>query len=106
MNRQLSRRDFLRLSAGLAASAAVVACGPRPEGGGTTSGTPAKHDTLRLWMAWPEEYAACDYIKKNHFPEFKTLHPELSAELTYVDWSETTRRFVETKAAGVPPDVV
>jgi ABC-type glycerol-3-phosphate transport system substrate-binding protein len=110
MNEQLSRRDFLRLSAGLAATAMVASCAPKPEpeeGGEEEGGAPeAKRTDFRVWRTWPEEYAACYYVRTKIFPELQEKHSGLEPTQTFVNWRDLTRKFVETKAAGQPPDVM
>lgn len=110
MSEELSRRDFLRLSGALAATAVMASCvvpAPAPtEGEEEAPIAKADRTDFRLWMTWPEDYAACVYIKDKMFPELQAAHPGLEPELNFVHWSDVTRKFVETKAAGLAPDVM
>lgn len=59
MNRQLTRRNFLRISAGLAGAAALTACVPpaAPSGGDAAAPAAAGPAQIDVWTGWTEDAA-------------------------------------------------
>ena len=111
MEKGVTRRDFLRISAGLAATALVAACAPAPPAAEeempeeeAPEAEASTRDTLRVWIAWPEDYAFNHYMKENIFPQL-TEKNGYQGEVSYINWREIARRYVETAAAGQAPDL-
>ena len=116
MSNRLTRRDMLRLSAGIAGTAALAACAPAPAGGDTMAGDSAaasdadgERTQIRFasfdWFANVPGIQWAEYHQDEAFPRYYEEHPEVEIlwEPHGDGWST---KVLTNMAAGTAPDVM
>jgi multiple sugar transport system substrate-binding protein len=99
---QLTRRHFLRLTAGIGAVAAMAACAPAAAPGGAESGTSSEPIELTFDMYNFDPWlVALD----NMFADFMEQNPGISVEVQSAPWDEFWSRQEARLAAGTPSDL-
>lgn len=112
MNKQISRRDFLRVSAGLAAGAVLSACGPTPPPEPTQAPAAAPTDTpvpkvepvsLTVWHGEtpPNRVEAFQKI----IDDFAAANPDIQIVQETFNWPEAYAKVVAAVQAGNQPDM-
>lgn len=108
-NQNLSRRNFLKMSAMGATGLALAACVPAaPAGEGGAAAPAAKDVVLQYYLGFgaggnPEQVSAVEEI----FADFVAQSDTVSAvEPLVVPWAEAPRKFQTMVAGGTPPDVI
>lgn len=103
---KFSRRQFMVLSGGLAASAALVACAPAvaPSGGASSAAAPAGAATnLIAWFT--DRRTINEMTEKEAIPDFEANNSDLKVEMQFVPESELQQKLLTAHAAGNAPDV-
>ncbi|MCB0093902.1 MAG: sugar ABC transporter substrate-binding protein [Caldilineaceae bacterium] len=107
-NSPLSRRQFLRFSAGVAGLAALSACAPAaaPSAGGDANGGAAASGeavNVSLGLTWE---AAFQSHQKEFDDKFMEAHPDITLEPVYNTWSDHNNVVPTWAAADTLPDII
>ena len=107
MTRQLlSRRDFLRATAGLATVAMVAACAPATTAPstGSSEGGPASSEGTQIsyWTFWADRWGE---FQQQIVDEYNTNGTDgIQVEMLIVPWGDLSTKLLTAVAAGNPPD--
>ncbi len=107
IEKRLSRRDFLRISATTAAGALAVACAP-PAQAPTVEGSeaPAAMEPVELKLLlvdWNE--ASRQLYEDELLPQFEETNPGLSVSSDWTGWGELDAKVMTAFAGGLQPDL-
>jgi ABC-type glycerol-3-phosphate transport system substrate-binding protein len=107
MRPQVSRRDFLRLSATGVAGALLVACAPaapagQPAAGGEPAAAGGELRFIKLAMSEPEEA----YFTGTAVPQFEELNPGYTVTVDMSDWGHLGEKMLTSFAGNLPIDLV
>jgi multiple sugar transport system substrate-binding protein len=109
MNQNLmSRRNFLKLSAGVVSTAALAACAapvaPAPQQGGAAGSAPATQPvTLSFGHHWE---AAFRPVQDDFDRQYREGHPNVQIDITYNTWGDHNQIVPTWAAANTLPDVI
>ncbi len=109
MKDQMSRRGFLRLSAGLAAGATISACTAVPPAQPTTAGTaapgaPAQEAvSIRFWNVWG---AAREELMNEIIATFEEENPGVTVENLVQPFENRAENLFASIASNEPPEVL
>ena len=96
---RLSRRSFLKLTAGIAAAGAIAAC-VAPEAAGT--GGPSAATTV---VTWARHGSEGDMGTENGLAElFQAQHPDIEVDPIVLPWSDYNTKIPIDIAGGTAPD--
>lgn len=108
MKRSISRRQFLRISAGASFGMALAGCtaaqAPSTEGSGNAAGQPGCETVeIRATHAWPAD----QWPRQVEFDEnFNAEHPCIQVVGENYSWGDTVTKLTTLAAAGTLPDVI
>lgn len=102
----LSRRDFLRTAAGLAAVATLAACAPAaaPATGGSESGQAASSEgaTIAYWTFWADRWGE---FQQQLVDDYNANGKDgIKVEMLIVPWGDLSTKLLTAVASGNPPD--
>ena len=107
IEKRLSRRDFLRISATTAAGALAVACAPPAQSTTSEEGEvpPAMEPVeLKLLLVdWNE--ASRQLYEDELLPQFEETNPGLSVSSDWTGWGELDAKVMTAFAGGLQPDL-
>ncbi|MBV7327943.1 ABC transporter substrate-binding protein [Chloroflexi bacterium TSY] len=100
----ISRRGFLKLSAGTSAAALLAACTPvAAPSGGAESG--AASEAIEL-VVWYQDWDGANRIMNWVTPEYQTDHENVSVDLQPIGYGDLLAKMLPSIAAGTEGDVM
>ncbi len=104
-NQRLSRRDFLRTSAGLATMAALSACvapGAPATGEGGQAAPNAEGATISYWTFWADRWGE---FQQKIVDDYNANGKDgIQVDMLIVPWGDLSTKLLTAVAAGNPPD--
>ena len=101
---RLSRRGFLRLSAGVSVATLAAACVAPSAPAGDAGGGGGETTTIEIW-AYPRTENDGDIVYTPLNDLFSAAHPEVNAEVEVQPWGGRREKLYAAAAAGEAPDI-
>lgn len=99
----LSRRQFLRLTAGMTATSFLAACvAPAIPTGSSEAGSSSS--TIEVW-AYPRTENDADIVYAPMNEEFSAAHPDITVEVEVQPWGGRREKLYAAAVAGTAPDI-
>lgn len=105
---RLTRRQFMVMAGGVAASALVAACAPAAGPAAPANqeaAAPAAAEATKLVAWFTDRRTINDMTEKEAIPDFEAQNATIKIEMQFVPESELQQKLLTAKAAGNAPDV-